>query len=32
VPVWEKGEREDGTFPRSVFAFDAAANTLKDQI
>ena len=28
VPLWEKGEREDGTFPRSAFAFDAAANTL----
>jgi hypothetical protein len=28
VPVWEKGEREDGTFPRSVFTFDATANTL----
>jgi transposase len=26
VPVWEKGERTDGTFGRSDFAFDAAAD------
>jgi hypothetical protein len=28
VPLWEKGERDDGTFPRSAFVYDAAANTL----
>jgi transposase len=28
VPVWEKGERDDGTFSRSEFAFDEASNTL----
>jgi transposase len=28
VPVWERGERDDGTFSRSDFAFDAASNTL----
>ena len=28
VPVWEKGERNDGTFSRSEFAFDEASNTL----
>jgi transposase len=28
VPVWEKGERDDGTFGRSDFAFDEASNTL----
>ncbi len=28
VPVWEKGECDDGTFPRSAVAFDAAADTL----
>jgi hypothetical protein len=28
VPLWEKGERGDGTFPRSAFAYDATANTL----
>ena len=28
VPVWERGEREDGTFSRSDFAFDAASNIL----
>ena len=28
VPVWEKGERTDGTFSRSEFAFDEASNTL----
>ncbi|HBS31522.1 MAG TPA: IS5/IS1182 family transposase [Parvularcula sp.] len=27
VPVWDKGEREDGTFSRSDFAFDAASNS-----
>ena len=27
VPVWEKGECDDGTFPRSAVAFDAAADT-----
>jgi transposase len=26
VPVWEKGERRDGTFSRSDFTFDAAAD------
>lgn len=28
VPVWEKGERKDGTFSRSDFVFDAASNTM----
>lgn len=28
VPVWDKGEREDGTFSRSDFAYDADANSL----
>ena len=28
VPVWEMGERDDGTFSRSEFAFDEASNTL----
>jgi transposase len=28
VPVWEKGERDDGTFSRSDFVFDATSNTL----
>ena len=28
APVWEKGERDDGTFSRSDFAFDPASNTL----
>jgi transposase len=28
VPLWEKGERGDGTFPRSAFAYDAMTNTL----
>ncbi len=28
VPVWEKGERDDGTFGRSDFAFDETSNTL----
>src|SRR5829696_8673164 len=28
VPVWEKGERTDGTFSRSEFAFDETSNTL----
>ena len=28
VTLWEKGERGDGTFPRSAFAFDADANLL----
>jgi Transposase DDE domain len=28
VPVWEKGERNDGTFSRSEFAFDESSNTL----
>jgi hypothetical protein len=27
VPLWEKGEREDGTFSRSDFIFDTASNT-----
>lgn len=27
VPVWDRGEREDGTFSRSDFAFDAASNS-----
>lgn len=26
VPVWDKGERDDGTFSRSDFVFDAEAN------
>jgi len=26
VPVWDKGERDDGTFSRSDFVFDADAN------
>jgi transposase len=26
VPIWEKGERKDGTFSRSDFAFDEAAD------
>jgi transposase len=28
VPVWDKGDREDGTFSRSDFAYDAASNSL----
>jgi transposase len=28
VPLWEKGERYDGTFSRSDFVFDAASNTM----
>lgn len=28
VPVWEKGEREDGIFSRSDFAYDAETNSL----
>ncbi len=27
VPLWEKGERDDGTFSRSDFVFDPASNT-----
>ncbi len=27
VPLWEKGERHDGTFSRSDFVFDPASNT-----
>lgn len=27
VPLWEKGERKDGTFSRSDFVFDADADT-----
>jgi transposase len=27
VPLWEKGERDDGTFGRSQFFFDAVSNT-----
>ena len=27
VPVWEKGERHDGTFSRPDFTFDTASNT-----
>src|SRR5712691_2028045 len=27
VPVWDKGERADGTFSRSDFVFDAVSNT-----
>jgi transposase len=27
VPVWDKGERDDGTFSRSDFVFDAVSNT-----
>jgi hypothetical protein len=26
VPVWDKGERDDGTFSRSDFTYDAQAN------
>ena len=26
IPVWEKGERKDGTFSRSDFSFDAASD------
>jgi len=26
VPVWDKGERDDGTFSRSDFTYDAEAN------
>jgi transposase len=28
VPVWDKGDRTDGTFNRSDFVFDAASNSL----
>jgi transposase len=28
VPLWEKGERDDGTFGRSEFVFDAISNTM----
>lgn len=28
VPVWDKSDREDGTFSRSDFAYDAASNSL----
>ena len=28
VPVWEKGERDDGTFGRSDFVFEEPSNTL----
>ncbi|MFO0201914.1 MAG: transposase [Alphaproteobacteria bacterium] len=28
VPVWDKGDREDGTFSRSDFSYDAASNSL----
>ena len=28
VPLYEKGERDDGTFSRSDFVFDAASNTM----
>jgi transposase len=28
VPLWEKGERDDGTFGRSDFIFDADSNTM----
>jgi Transposase DDE domain len=28
VPLYEKGERDDGTFSRSDFVFDAACNTM----
>jgi hypothetical protein len=27
VPVWDKGQRTDGTFSRSDFIFDAVSNT-----
>ncbi len=27
IPVWEKGERKDGTFSRSDFIFDATSDT-----
>jgi transposase len=27
VPLWEKGERDDGTFSRSDFVFDPGSNT-----
>jgi transposase len=29
VSLWEKGERDDGTFGRSDFAFDAASNSYR---
>jgi transposase len=29
VPLWEKGERSDGTFSRSDFVFDAASDTYR---
>ena len=29
IPVWEKGERKDGTFSRSDFIFDAKANVYR---
>lgn len=29
VPVWDKGERDDGTFSRSDFVFDADANAYR---
>ena len=28
VPIWEKGERDDGTLSRSDFVFDATSNSL----
>ena len=27
VPLWDKGERDDGTFSRSDFVFDTDCNT-----
>jgi hypothetical protein len=27
MPLWDKGERDDGTFSRSDFVFDAGSNT-----
>ena len=29
VPLWEKGERDDGTFGRSDFVFDEASNSYR---
>jgi len=29
VPLWDKGEREDGTFGRSDFVFDEASNSYR---
>ena len=29
IPVWDKGEREDGTFSRSEFVFDSALESIR---